>query len=484
MQLTELIYQAGITGCGGAGFPTHVKYGAKQIDTILINGAECEPLLQTDRYLMREKAGELITAAGFLLEETKAGQCIIALKHSYTREIEALERAISDVGSPIRLHQLDSFFPAGDEQTIVYEVTGKVVPPAGLPIEVGCVVSNIATLYCIYEAIDGIPFTRKYLTVTGEVRHPAVIRVPVGTPVSRCLELAGGTPLSDYVVINGGPMMGKLMTGQEADGAFVTKTMSGLIVLPADSSLARRSEVTVRHLLNRAKSACIQCSFCTQLCPRALLGHPIEPHRVMRKLASCRDFSGILEDPDVKNAALCCECGICEVYACPMGLQPRRVNALVKKELAAAGIRYRRPQKTWEANPERALRKAPTSRVAARAGVAAYENIRIDTFREIGGEETDFVRLPLRQSIGAPSVPVVKSGDYVEAGRLIAICPEGSLGSALHASVSGIVEVGDTYIEIRRAAGAMAEQKAAGKAASKGSEDKAAGKQKEKGAWG
>lgn len=484
MQLTELIYQAGIIGCGGAGFPTHVKYGAEQIDTILINGAECEPLLQTDRYLMREKARELITAADFLLKETKAGRCVIALKHSYTREIKALEIAISDIGSPVSLHLLDSFFPAGDEQTIVYEVTGKAVPPAGLPIEAGCVVSNIATLYCMYEAMDGIPFTRKYLTVTGEVRHPSVIRVPVGTPVSRCLELAGGTPLSNYVVINGGPMMGKLMTGQEAAGAFVTKTMSGLIVLPADSSPARRSEVTVRHLLNRAKSACIQCSFCTQLCPRALLGHPIEPHRIMRKLASCRDFSGILEDPDVRNAALCCECGICEVYACPMGLQPRRVNALIKSELAAAGIRYQRPQRAWEARPERTLRKAPTGRVAARAGVAAYENIHIDTFREIGEEETDYVRLALRQSIGAPSVPAVKSGDYVEAGRLIAVCPEGSLGSALHASVSGIVEVGETYIEIRRTAGEMAEQKTAGKTAAGEPGDKTSGKQEEKGAWG
>lgn len=458
MQLTELIYQAGIIGCGGAGFPTHVKYGPEQIDTILINGAECEPLLQTDRYLMRQKAWELITAADFLLKETKAGQCVIALKHSYTREIKALESAVSELRSPVRLHLLDSFFPAGDEQTIVYEVTGKVVPPAGLPIQAGCVVSNIATLYCIYEAMDGIPFTKKYLTVTGEVRQPVVALVPVGTPVSRCLELAGGTPLSDYVVVNGGPMMGKLMTEEEASRAFVTKTMSGLIVLPADSNLAQRSEVTVKHLLNRAKSACIQCSFCTQLCPRALLGHPIEPHRIMRKLASCRDFSGILEDPDVRNAALCCECGICEVYACPMGLQPRKVNAMLKKELAAAGIRYQRPQGTWEARPERELRKAPTGRVAARAGVAAYEDIRIDTFREIGAEETDCVRLAMRQSIGAPSVPLVKSGDHVEEGQLIAVCPEGSLGSALHASVSGIVRVEKGYIEIRTAGAGQPEK--------------------------
>ncbi len=110
--------------------------------------------------------------------------------------------------------------------------------------------------------------------------------------------------------------MGKLLTKEEAENAWVTKTMSGLIVLPADSSIARRSEVTVRHMLNRAKSACIQCSFCSQLCPRALLGHPLKPHRIMRKLASCHDITEILDDSDIRNAALCCECGICEIFAC------------------------------------------------------------------------------------------------------------------------------------------------------------------------
>lgn len=449
MQLTQMIYQAGIIGCGGAGFPTHMKYSADQINTILINGAECEPLLQTDRYLMRNRAGALIEAADLLLRETKAGRCVIALKHSYEREIEELERAIAEKNSPVGLHLLDSFFPAGDEQTIVYEVTGKVVPPGGIPIQTGCVVSNIATLHCIYEAMNGIPFITKYLTVTGEVREPVIAKVPVGTPVGRCLELAGGTPLSDYVVINGGPMMGKLMTKEEAEHAFVTKTMSGLIVLPVDNSIARRSGVAAKHILNRAKSACIQCSFCTQFCPRALLGHPIEPHRIMRKVSSCREPADILDDPEVRNAALCCECGICEIYACPMGLQPRRVNTMLKKELAAAGIRYQRPQGDWEARPERNLRKAPTSRVAARAGAAAYEAIRIEAMREIRADETEFVRLGLCQSIGAPSVPVVKNGERVEKGQLIAVCPEGSLGSALHASMSGIVRAEEEYIEIQ-----------------------------------
>ena len=126
MKLTKLIYEAGIIGCGGAGFPTHAKYNGT-IETIIINGAECEPLLQTDRYLMRNKARELIQAADMLLRETGAGRCVIALKHSYTREIKALEEAIHSFSSSVSLHRLESFFPAGDEQTIVYEVTGNVL---------------------------------------------------------------------------------------------------------------------------------------------------------------------------------------------------------------------------------------------------------------------------------------------------------------------------------------------------------------------
>lgn len=448
MQLTELIYQAGIIGCGGAGFPTHAKYNGK-IETIIINGAECEPLLQTDRYLMRNKAGELIKAADMLLRETGAGGCVIALKASYTREIGALEEAIRSLGSDVRLHRLESFFPAGDEQTIVYEVTGKVVPPAGIPLNVGCVVNNIATLYAIYEAMEGRPFTQKYLTVTGEVKHPVIAKVPIGTPVVECLKLAGGPLLSDYVVVNGGPMMGKLMTKEEAESAYVTKTMSGLIVLSTDSSIARRSKVTLKHMLNRAKSACIQCSFCSQLCPRALLGHPLEPHRIMRKLSSCRDLTEILDDRDVRNAALCCECGICEVYACPMGLQPRKVNSLLKGELAGAGIRYQRAEGEWEPDPNRNMRKAPTARVASRAGVAAFEEIRIDELKEITPASSGTVRLTFRQSIGAPSQPVIKDGERVEEGQLIAVCPEGSLGSALHASISGVAVLEEQYLEIR-----------------------------------
>ena len=451
MQLSELIYQAGIVGCGGAGFPTHIKYGGNKglIKTIIINGAECEPLLQTDCHIMRHHAMALVKAINLLKQETAAEDCVIALKHTYTREITALKAAIEETQVQIGIHLLDSFFPAGDEQSIVFEVTGQVVPPAGIPLETGCVVSNIATIYCISEAMDGIPFTRKYLTITGAVRNPIIARVPVGTPVKDCLKLAGGTFLEDYVVVDGGPMMGKLMQREEAELSYVTKTMSGLLVLPPEHIIAGHSQTTVSHMLNRAKSACIQCSFCTQMCPRALLGHPLKPHKIMRRVAAGGTMEEMLNDPEIRNAALCCECGICEIYACPMGLQPRKVNSVLKKELAKSAIRYQRPEGVWTALPEREMRKVPTDRVAARVGVTSYENIEINEMLEIEPEQVKSVCLKLRQGVGASSIPVVEDGEQVKEGQLIAMCPEGKIGAALHASVSGIIRIGEDCITIQ-----------------------------------
>ncbi|HIR27850.1 MAG TPA: SLBB domain-containing protein [Candidatus Choladousia intestinigallinarum] len=448
MELAECLRQAGIVGCGGAGFPAYAKYAGKEIDTIIINGAECEPLLQTDKFIMRNYSSRLIKAADWLTQKSGAGKCVIALKSSYKREIDSLAQAIRENESQVSLHTLDSFFPAGDEQSIVYEVTGKVVPPASIPLSVGCVVSNAATLLCIADAMEGRAYTKKYLTITGEVKEPVIARVPIGTPVNRCLEMAGGPLREDYIVINGGPMMGKILTRQEAQKAFVSKTMSGLIVLPENSAHGQKREISVLRMANRAKSACIQCSFCTQMCPRHLLGHPIEPHRIMRKLAMCKDLTEILDDRDVQNAAICCECGVCEVFACPMGLQPRAVNSVLKKELAKAGFRYLAPKQNWESSRERSFRKIPSKRIAQRAGVEKYEEIQIDKMLELESTQIQTVQIALKQNVGVPSVPAVSTGDMVKEGQIIADCPKDGLGVPLHASVSGRAVVGDTYIRI------------------------------------
>lgn len=447
MSIIDQIFQAGIVGCGGAGFPTHVKYKGK-IEQFIINGAECEPLLRTDRYLMRNHAREIVETVAALKSELGIEKCTIGLKQAYTAEIKALQSAIDGTGAPVELHLMPSFYPAGDEQTLVYEVTGRVVPPAGIPMDVGCVVSNVATVLAISDARRDIPFTHKFLTVTGEVKNPIVLRVPLGTPLTECIRLAGGAKLSDYAVLLGGPMMGKIITREEAENRTVIKTTSGIVLLPKDNMVVQRAQAPVERMVSRARAACIRCRQCTDLCPRNLLGHPIEPHRIMRRLALEGDLNAIpSDDPVLKSALLCCECGVCEVIACPMGLQPRRINAEIKKRLGAEKIRYPKGEGQTEVNEFRDDRRAATARAAARSGVQEYQSYQINDFLEA---ETDHVRLPLSQHIGAPCQPIVNDGDSVTVGQLIAKCPEGSLGTNLHASISGKVAVDGKSITITR----------------------------------
>lgn len=446
MSIIQQIQAAGIVGCGGAGFPTHRKLGGG-IEYFIVNGAECEPLLRTDRYIMLHHAPELVRAAGAVQRELNIPHCVIALKEHYRAETAALRAAIDEAGADISIHTLAGFYPAGDEQTLVYEVTGRVVPPAGIPMAVGAVVDNAATLYAIAEAMDGIPFTQKYLTVTGEVRQPTILRVPVGTSFARCLELAGGALEEDYFIVSGGPMMGRPVTRLEAERAVVTKTTSGILVLPAGGYHARMQQLDISRMLRRARSACIQCTACTQLCPRHLLGHPLEPHRIMRALsAPGRSREELLEDPVIQRAQLCCECGVCETCACPMDLNPRKINAMLKRELGAAGKRWQAPEQArWEVSPYRDERKVPTARAAARTGVSKYYDYDISSCRTAAPER---VELPLQMHIGAPCVPVVEPGDQVACGDLVARPPaENALGACIHASLSGRVEaVGERIV--------------------------------------
>lgn len=440
----KVFLMPGLLAVVAAGFPTHVKLKASP-EILIINGAECEPLLRTDRYLMIHEADKLISGIDLICKEMSIPDACIALKKTYTREIKALSDAIRKAGSKVRIHPMDSFYPAGDEQVVVYEVTGKVVPPAGIPLDVGAVVDNVATIVAVADAAAGVVFTDKYLTVTGEVRKPSILKVPVGTSYARCIELAGGTTSDKVMVVSGGPMMGRPVSWEDAMKTVVTKTTSGILVLPEDGVIDRRRKTELHHMLNRARAACIQCTFCTQLCPRHMMGHPLQPHRIMRKMAVCTDISQILDDKDIRQAAICSECGVCEVYACPMGLQPRVVNGLIKGELAKAGIRYNREGDSWEADMNRPHRKVPTQRIAARAGVGAYYKIEGHTYKE---ETAKKVVLPLKMHIGVPSEPVIADGAHVQKGQLIAVCPEGKLGANLHASISGIAHVTEQSITI------------------------------------
>ena len=455
MNLLEQVQAAGVVGCGGAGFPTHVKLAAQGVDTLIINGAECEPLLRTDRWLMRNKASEIVSTVGAVQRHLGAARAVIALKESYADEIAALRTAlnaatskagaIEAASSPVELFLLKGFYPAGDEQVQVLEVTGRVAPPGGIPLDVHCVVSNAATMVAVFHALWDRPFTQKYLTVTGAVASPCVIRAPVGTSFAACLELAGGAESENCVVVSGGPMMGQPMTMEEALASHVTKTTSGYIVLPDSARLWQKHVTEPRFTVNRARTACVQCSFCTQMCPRWLLGHPLEPHKIMRRMGGEPSWREHLDDPTLRGAQYCCECGVCELIACPMELRPRAVNVMVKQALAEQGLRPIKGTDEYQPREFRDERAVPTAKAAARAGAGPWYHTEPDHYVEASPRQ---VHIALNSHIGAPAVPVVKAGDHVDFGQLIAAPPEGKLGARYHASIAGTVTEAGEYVAI------------------------------------
>lgn len=445
MTLLEQIKNSGIVGCGGAGFPTHIKLNCN-VEYLIINAAECEPLLRTDRWLMIHKSAEIIKAVEMIADIVQAKKVYIALKETYQEEISCLSRAIEASSGIVSLYKMHNFYPAGDEQIMVCDVTGRTVPPSGIPLDVGTVVSNIATTYAIWEASQDIPFTHKYLTMTGAVNAPCIVHAPLGASFEECLKLAGGASISNYKIVAGGPMMGKIFTKDEAAGLSVTKTTSGFLILPDDTPFLQKKQTPLSVTLKLAKSSCIQCSCCTQMCPRYLSGHPLQPHLIMRKLAYAANPEDILDDDGVKQAMICSECGLCETYACPMGLQPRQVNIYVKGLLRQKGFRCEKPQKTFTRLEEREYRRVPSKRVAMRLGVDAYYSCHIDDLKEL---TPSVVNISLQQHIGAPSIPVICEGDKVTAGQLIASIPEKALGANIHASINGTaIKVSDSEIVI------------------------------------
>lgn len=427
-QIIEKVRQAGVVGAGGAGFPTHVKINAT-VDTVLVNGASCEPLLMSDPYIMEHEVEVLIDGLNAVLDATGAQRGVICLKGKHHHALKSVQAALAkNTSGRLEVFELRDFYPAGDEHVLVKEVTGRTVPEAGIPLQVGVVVSNVETLYNVAKAMNDIPLTERYVTVTGEIVNDMVIKVPVGTIVSDLLEFAGGAKISDYRVVDGGPMMGRVLDNIDQP---VTKVTSGLIVLAPDHNIVSGKIQDPAVIKRITGTVCCQCSHCTELCPRMLLGHQLHPHKLMRSLTS------LVEDPKARmGALLCCECGICEKFACPMGISPREANILIKKELMQEGVRWPASGEEPTNHPMRDIRTIPTSRLMQRLNVVKY-----DTHPGLADKVfvPQRVAISLSQHIGAPALCLVKEGDRVAKGDLIGEIPDGALGARIHASIDGVV---------------------------------------------
>ncbi len=429
MSLLEDIYNAGIVGAGGAGFPTHIKYNTKA-EHLIINAAECEPLLYTDQYQMINNAKEIIAGTLMGQEYLEAKKVTIAIKAEFHESIKALEGEIERQNANITIHGMETFYPAGDEHSVIYEVTKEALDPGRIPIEIGIVVSNVATMRNIYDSTKGEPVIRKVVTVGGHVNKQTILDVPVGISIDECLQQSGGTDLEDYYIVFGGPMMGELISKEESKTRSVTKTSGGILVFPSDHSIITRKLQSLERIRNQTSSACIQCTFCTELCPRYLKGHPLRPHEVMVAFGQ-----GDPDHPKLKQSDLCCECGICELYSCPMGLSPRIVLAHVKEENRKRG--GERVQ--WESEGVRdveSMRKLPTKRLNMKLNIDRYAKNKEFDEKYL---KTNRVSIPLSQHIGRPAEPKVSVGDFVQVGDLIGSVPMDEMGANIHASISGKV---------------------------------------------
>ena len=404
MELIQQIRDAGIIGAGGAGFPTHAKL-ASQAEFILMNGAECEPLLRVDQQLMDVYADEIIQ--GFVLagRAIAAKQAIIGIKKKHGAVIRKLRERIQalNLSDYVTVGELPDIYPAGDEQVLVYELTGRVVPETGIPIMVGCVVVNSETALNIYKASKGQAVTEKFITVAGDVPRRLTVKVPVGTPIIDVLKLSGIEDFSNYAVIDGGPMMGPVMANLNG---YVTKKNKGFVILPKDHFLIRKKSVSPEQAKRVNKATCEQCRMCTDLCPRFLLGHNMQPHKMM--MAQNYQFG------DVENqslAQLCCQCNLCELFSCPAGLHPKMANLYFKGLLAEKGVRYQPQKSTYEARAVRKYRLVPSKRLIARLGLSAFD-VAAPLCDETVVPQT--VRIYTRQHVGAPAMPCVSVGEHVE----------------------------------------------------------------------
>lgn len=439
-ELKTLLKENGIVGAGGAGFPSYAKLD-KRADTIILNCAECEPLLKLHRQVLENYTGEILSALDLIAKTLGVKDVQIGIKSSYKKTLTALEAQL-DSFENIKIARLKEVYPAGDEVVLTYEVTGRVVNPGGIPLDVGVVVFNVETIYNVWSALKGKPVTTKFVSVVGEVASPQTFCAPIGTSIDYLINLAGGSTVEDYAIISGGPMMGKIVS----QFSPITKTTNAIIVLPDTHMLIRKKQAKPKIDMKRAMAACCQCSYCTDLCPRNLLGHPIEPAKFMLYATN-----GVTNNAEPYiNSLYCSSCGLCEMYSCGQGLSPRALLEACKTGLRENGIK---PEKieAAEVNPAREKRKIPTKRLIARLGLTEYNKtapIQLETIK------VNRVKIMLSQHIGSPAKPVVAVGDTVKAGELIAAYNPKALSVNIHSSIDGLVsQLTDKYIVIEKQEG-------------------------------
>jgi Na+-translocating ferredoxin:NAD+ oxidoreductase RnfC subunit len=417
----EDIFQNGIVGAGGAGFPAHIKLRAKP-EILIMNAAECEPLLHKDIQLLWHHSDEVLKGFRVAMKICGASKGIIGIKNKHKKVIDLLSNKIED---NIQIEAVGDFYPAGDELTLVYLTTKRLVQPGKLPISVGCLVHNVETLFNIGS---GRPVVDKYLTVAGAVQEPLTIKAPVGTSYKEILSSFNLTT-DNFGIRCGGLMMGTIENDPDR---VINKYTNGLIILPADHHcmvMYRRYE-NISNTVRIAKASCDQCTFCTDLCPRYLMGYPVRPETSMRNIMFGNDQNPMVH----AGSTFCCECNLCTMYSCPESLDPCGATVMEKKI-------NQKKKNIWEGfpvqiHPMMEYRKVPTKKLMQRLDLLQFrdrgplKDIKI---------EPEQVRIPLKQHAGSAAKPVIIIGETVKKYQLIAKA-HGEISANIHASINGKIK--------------------------------------------
>lgn len=436
-ELKRLIQEGGCVGAGGAGFPSAFKL-AEGADSLIINAAECEPLLYTDFTILKEHLDAVVNGAELVVSATGIRTAYLGVENHTAVSLGLTHE--QKLSAHVQVAVLPDVYPMGDEIILIYQVLRRVVQPGCLPITAGVIVMNSETLYNIAHAVNnGTPVTEKWVTVNGRIPEPVVVKVPVGTTVKDLFKKLNVTVPEGFVVLDGGPAMGPII---DPETAVIKKTTKGLLILPEDipAVISKRAQ---NRVINVHTANCCQCSMCTDMCPRALLGYPLEPHKIVRT-----PMQMVEENPEAfTDAQVCCGCGVCEITACTQGISPRRVYTQVKGILAKNKLRFQARREAVP-HPDRDGRLLPRARFVQRLGVGPYDGH--PTYRDIAFIP-DRIELPLRQHVGAPATPCVQVGDVVKVGQLVAIAAEG-ISANIHSSVDGVVTAvnnGSIFIDRR-----------------------------------
>jgi len=431
-RLSEIIRTYGIEEARPGGKPSLQEGVEKtlQVDTIIVNGTGCEPLVATDRYLLRTEKRSIVRGIEFLMESLGAENAIIALNEKYRTIYEDFSQSFQN-RDDVKTIPVGDFYPSGDEPVLVYEVTGRVIPRGGSALDARCVVVNVDTVFDVHNALSGEkPVTKVFLSCAGEVRNPSIVQAHTGVSIGEIVSLCGGPTAEDCVAVVGGPIRGHVETDFDTP---VRKDTKSVIVLPREHEVVQRLTMPLEVMLRRSKAHSYLWTFCTDFCPLQMLGYGVDPTKLMQQIAyNLHDTPVSVLD----TVFLCSSCGVCDLQTGALHFSPSAISSMVRSRLHEEGYQPAFTKRSSQVHEMREARKVPRTKVLERLHLGGY-----DCINSLRCLETDpsRVEIMLDQGSGVRSKPVVAAGEEVAEGCLIAESPSRGSGAHIHASIDGRV---------------------------------------------